>query len=885
MAWFPKRAAFAYLLMVAATPAMALQQTTAGASASITPQEAHRAAAVLEDEHKRAETLRTLKVIADSAPAASTSTAGTAATPAAAPVAAPSGTQVAAASAAVAPAAASTVAAPAKDAPLEADGLTARALRDIGEWVDGLGGQLDQVKAAALSLPVVIGGALEGAATGPHRVMLLKLLGILAGVFVVGLGLEWVLVRLLRRPRNALLAHAEAADAAELRKQVADARASAEAARQANVRAAETDVAEGRAGTSEPAPTGDNVAVVVTHRDGVERVEAVPVAAGDGGSGGGGAATTDTAPAPAPATAPARPDTSGTHLRTLRHLPFAVASLLLDLLPVALFFLAAALLLRSLAADGSKTYLVTSGFIDAYVTVRAGMAILRLLVSPVGHGLRLLQMGQGTSKAVVAWVRRILVIGAFGIALADAMGHLGGGAPERTALIKLVSLVVHVCVVILIFRVRRPVAAHIRAAAGAEGTIASARNWLSQVWAFAASVLVMGLWVVWALGVEDGFPKLLHFVGASAAVIVVTRVLSVVVLGAVTRAFEPKDAGKDATGAPAASAAASRIDVHRYYPLARAVVTLVMTVCGLIALLQVWGVDALAWFSSGTLGRSVASACLTILVAAVFAILVWELANAGVNRRLSRWVDQGDLVRAARLRTLVPMLRTCLLVVMVLIVGLTALSQIGINTAPLLAGASIIGVALGFGSQKLVQDFITGIFLLMENAMQVGDSVTVAGVSGSVEYLSIRTVRIRGSDGSLYIVPFSSVTTVNNTNRGLGNAALKISLGYDTDVGQAIDELKKLGADMRSDPAFKDLILADIEVWGVDAVDGSMFTLAGQMRCTDKGRWGVQREMNRRILERFRAIGIPVANPHANVLLTQAGVSVTPVDEGDASGS
>ena len=123
-------------------------------------------------------------------------------------------------------------------------------------------------------------------------------------------------------------------------------------------------------------------------------------------------------------------------------------------------------------------------------------------------------------------------------------------------------------------------------------------------------------------------------------------------------------------------------------------------------------------------------------------------------------------MRAARLRTLLPMLRTLLFVMIALVVVLTGLSQLGVNVGPLLAGASIFGVALGFGSQKLVQDFITGIFLLMENAMQVGDWVTLAGVSGTVEYLSIRTVRLRAGDGSLYTIPFSSVTTVNNTNRG-----------------------------------------------------------------------------------------------------------------------
>jgi small-conductance mechanosensitive channel len=204
--------------------------------------------------------------------------------------------------------------------------------------------------------------------------------------------------------------------------------------------------------------------------------------------------------------------------------------------------------------------------------------------------------------------------------------------------------------------------------------------------------------------------------------------------------------------------------------------------------------------------------------------------------------------------------------VIALVVVLTGLSELGVNIGPLLAGASIFGVALGFGSQKLVQDFITGMFLLMENAMQVGDWVTLAGVSGTVEYLSIRTVRLRGSDGSLYTVPFSSVSTVNNTNRGLGNAAVKVNIVFGEDVDLAIATLKEIGAALREDEKYKDGILSDFSFWGVDGVDGSAVTLAGQIQCRDTARWGVQREFNRRILDQFSARGIAIANPQRHLL-------------------
>ena len=157
-------------------------------------------------------------------------------------------------------------------------------------------------------------------------------------------------------------------------------------------------------------------------------------------------------------------------------------------------------------------------------------------------------------------------------------------------------------------------------------------------------------------------------------------------------------------------------------------------------------------------------------------------------------------------------------------------------------------------------------FLLMENAMQVGDWVTLAGVSGTVEYLSIRTVRLRGSDGSLFTVPFSSVTTVNNTNRGLGNAAVKVNIVFGQDVDLAIATLKEIGAALREDEKFKDGILSDFSFWGVDGVDGSAVTLAGQIQCRDTARWGVQREFNRRILDQFSARGIEIANPQRHLL-------------------
>ena len=207
------------------------------------------------------------------------------------------------------------------------------------------------------------------------------------------------------------------------------------------------------------------------------------------------------------------------------------------------------------------------------------------------------------------------------------------------------------------------------------------------------------------------------------------------------------------------------------------------------------------------------------------------------------------------------MLRTALTVTILTIAGLTILSAIGVNIAPLLAGAGIAGIAVGFGSQKLVQDLVTGLFLLLENAMQVGDFVTVSGLSGTVENLSIRTITLRAGDGSVHIIPFSSVTSVTNTNRGIGNAAISVNLAYAEDVDRAGEVLKEIASQMRREPEFKTLMRGELELWGVDKFDGAVVTLVGQIVCTDSGRWPVQREFNRRMRIRFQELGVDLAYP------------------------
>ncbi|MHB0853055.1 mechanosensitive ion channel domain-containing protein [Stutzerimonas nitrititolerans] len=826
------------VLLQMAAPVQA-QSESSHLSGDVSRQDARRAVEVLEDEGRRADVLATLRVIAGDAAVAPAAddTEGEPA-PAEAPVAAEPEPVI---------------------TPLEEGGLIARMLGQVGRWADGLGQQVGQVRDALLEIPAWFDSIFRSQA---ERALLVDALIALAVVFVLGLLVEWALRRLLRRPCLALQEHARQV---EERARVAEV---VEGSLPGQQQTGQID-AERAAVAAATQPEQPGVALVQTIRDGVERVEAIPINAPEQNvAEPDRSAVAEPAPTERKAKAKARRDGRvSEHRGALRHLPFALGIFLLDLLPLALFFCVAALVMHLYPSLDERTREAAGVFVLAYLFTRLSMAVVRLLISPSGYGLRVFRLSGETSRLLNHWALYFVALAAFGIAVADALQTLGGGAAGRTAILKFVSLLAHLMIVMLIFRLRRPVRDAIAPKAGSSGPLATLRHWAAQIWAIAAAVFVMGMWVVWALGVENGFPRLIEFIGVTGGIVVLGRLAAVLLLGALERGFVGGP-GDESDAAQAADGVRSRL-AEQLYPLVRWLMSVLIAVCVLVALFQAWGFDAIGWFAAGTIGRSLASAAITIVVAVILALVVWQLSNAVLERRIARWSESGELMRAARLRTLLPMLRTGLMIVILLIVGMTALSEIGINTTPLLAGASIIGVALGFGSQKLVQDFITGIFLLMENAMQVGDWVTVAGVSGTVENLSIRTVRLRAGDGSLHIVPFSSVSTVNNTNRGIGNAAVRISVGYDTDIDQAIAELKKIGAELRADPAFADLIIDDLAVWGVDSVDGSMVTLAGQMRCVDKGRWGVQREFNRRIFEHFRELGIQIADPRERFMMAQ----------------
>jgi moderate conductance mechanosensitive channel len=542
--------------------------------------------------------------------------------------------------------------------------------------------------------------------------------------------------------------------------------------------------------------------------------------------------------------------------QSLIRLPFVLGRLALELLPVLVFVGVATMLLGTEIGGLPTVRLAILAVVNAYALSRGLICAARALAGPFG----LFRVRAETAAYIEIWVRRIVAVGVSGIAFANVALLLGLHRGGYAALLRLVMLVVHLFIVVIILQCRQPVADAIRAPAGREGAAARMRNRIAGVWHYLAIALDLALWTVWALHIRNGYSLLLQYFVGTIAVILVARLAIIAVLSLIDRGFRIRP--EILQRFPGLETRA-----NRYLPLLRKIVSSVIVFMGFVGLLEVWGVDAIVWFYGGQIGSRLLSAVVTIGIAALAAAAIWEVCNALMDRQLNALAREGHYARAARLRTFQPMLRTVLLCLIVTVVGLTALSEIGVNVAPLLAGAGIVGIAIGFGSQKLVQDLITGLFLLLENTVQVGDNVSVSGLSGTVENVSIRTIRLRAGDGSVHIVPFSAVTTITNSSRGAGNAAVSVNVSYKEDTDRAGQILKDIVAEMRQEPEYRQAIRGDLELWGIDKVDGSMVSIVGQIRCTDSGRWPVQREFNRRMKQKFQEAGIEIASTGKTILM------------------
>jgi moderate conductance mechanosensitive channel len=213
--------------------------------------------------------------------------------------------------------------------------------------------------------------------------------------------------------------------------------------------------------------------------------------------------------------------------------------------------------------------------------------------------------------------------------------------------------------------------------------------------------------------------------------------------------------------------------------------------------------------------------------------------------------------------------RTAKAVVWILAVVMV-LRETGFDIGPILAGAGILGLAVGFGAQNLVRDVISGMFLLIEDQVRVNDVAVINGTGGLVEALNLRTTVLRGLDGTVHVFPNGSITTLSNMTHGYSYYVFDVGVAYKEDTDRVVSVLKEIAAAMMKEEQFRPLILEPLEVLGVDKFADSAVVIKTRIKTVPIKQWVVGREMNRRIKKRFDELGIEIPFPHLSLYFGEA---------------
>lgn len=500
-------------------------------------------------------------------------------------------------------------------------------------------------------------------------------------------------------------------------------------------------------------------------------------------------------------------------------------------------------------------------FLQAFVWVEIVKVLIRTVFAVRHPHLRLLPMSDELAKYWNAWLVRIVAAAGYGTLLIDPVMS----AALSPALGRLASMVIMLAVYVYAVRViwqnRLAVRERLSRRAANSATFLGARlHFLSRIW----HVLGIGYFTVLLVVSQIDPTNALPFMArATAQTLLVIGVGSLLILLLNTFLAKPITLSADLRRRlPLLEAR-----VNAYVPAILKVVGWIIRIVVVLLILDAWrAFDLSRWLASDAGGAAI-KLVLNILIVLLIAAMAWTVIASIIEHRLSQ--SEGRGMPTARERTLLALFRNAALIVIVTMTLMVLLSQIGIDVGPLIAGAGVVGLAIGFGAQKLVQDIITGVFIQLENGMNENDVVQVAGVFGTVEKMTIRSVGIRTLDGGYHLVPFSSVDVVANHMRDFSYHLGEYTIAHRESVDDAVDHMRAAFAELMTDTVLGPEILEEITVAGVTAVNDKGVTIRILIKTTPGMQWAVQRGYNRLLKKHFDAAGIELPYPHTVVYFGQ----------------
>jgi len=559
-------------------------------------------------------------------------------------------------------------------------------------------------------------------------------------------------------------------------------------------------------------------------------------------------------------------------LGRLQKLGLVISRMLLEAVGIALYVLVTFLLFVLAYDKADAGYSLVSLYLIGSYYFKILMFAAKVILAPRAPGLRLFPLGDEDARFLYRWMLRMFVA-AVVIAPGSAVFKEAGVSQELFSLMYCTGgVTIILLLIVMISQSRRRVALAIcPEGEPAAAPTTSLRATVAKRWHVLAILYVIvtgSFWVVQELmGGHVTVVKMimsLFFIPIFIAVDQWTQRLLKIASGELPEIIDLSGDGE--RRAADQRSGESHADFKYYVPVIRRLFRGVLLAFLFVVTLRLWGIDF-------AIGQLFTSHVLSIVVALLLGFIVWEYTKARIDAKLKEEIpEEGEEMDeggegGTRRGTLLVLLRKFILTVVFVTVGLIVLSSIGVEVAPLIAGAGVLGIAIGFGAQTLVRDIISGIFYLLDDSFRVGDYVESAGAKGTVEQISLRSLKLRHPRGMVYTIPYGRMGTVTNWSRDYNITKLDIRVRFDTDLDKVRKIIKKLNKEIMKEEEFKSALLEDIRSQGVREMDDSAMILRVKYKTLPGQQFVLRREIYRRLQEAFREQGIEFAHRNVTVYL------------------
>ncbi|WP_341233589.1 mechanosensitive ion channel domain-containing protein [uncultured Sulfitobacter sp.] len=556
-----------------------------------------------------------------------------------------------------------------------------------------------------------------------------------------------------------------------------------------------------------------------------------------------------------------------------RSIVLFIRSNLLDAFIVIVAWAAGYLIALLAIGESGEIGITQSLYLNAFLLVEMTKVVIRAFLSPVASGLRIVPVSDFAARVLNLYLGVVVSLLGYGQLLIVPIINQNVNAAAASAVSALLSVIVLLYLVYVVLRRRKDVALWLQdeptpdQPANAEQPPVQDRKdsfimrflrALAGIWHWVVLAYIAAMFIVVMTQPADVTWNAIVGSGKILAAIIVAALLSGVLARAVHRGISlPQDINEKLP--------LLERRINTFVPRAFSALRLILLICVLMFALDVIGmIDMKGWLES-KFGLAVTTALISVGLILTVAFGIWLALTSFVDYKLN---PEYGAVPTSRETTLWGLMRNAATIALIILTLMFVLSEIGLDIGPLLASAGVLGLAIGFGAQKMVQDIITGIFIQFENVINVGDVITVGGTTGTVEKLSVRSVSLRDVQGVFHMIPFSTVDMVSNYMRGFAYTLTDMGIAYRENIEEAKQAMFEAFDRMtKNEPDIADDIISELEWFGVQSLGDSAVVLRTRMKTKPGKQWTIGRMFNGYLKMVFDERGIEIPFPQQTIWL------------------